>query len=182
METMRRIYNPIQKDFVTFLKTHDETNGEYSLVEVELAPKGGVGLHYHKTYSETFEVLEGELNVQLGNENYVLHKGEIATAEKNVKHRFYNTSNQVSRFRVTLRPASKGFEDALVIGYALARDGKTDAKGFPKDKYSLAYLFNISESYLPGWMSLIQPLLRSRAKKAVELGIDKELRQQYLTK
>lgn len=44
METMRRIYNPIQKDFVTFLKTHDETNGEYSLVEVELAPIRWSGL------------------------------------------------------------------------------------------------------------------------------------------
>ena len=45
----RKIYNPIQKDTVTFLKTSEDTKGEYTLVEVELADDGGVGLHYHKT-------------------------------------------------------------------------------------------------------------------------------------
>lgn len=30
----RKIYNPIQKDYVTFLKTNEETDGEYTLVEV----------------------------------------------------------------------------------------------------------------------------------------------------
>lgn len=47
----RKIYNPIQQDCVTFLKTSAETDGEYTLVEVELADGGGGGLHYHKTYS-----------------------------------------------------------------------------------------------------------------------------------
>lgn len=57
----RKIFNPIQKDRVTFLKTAGETNGERTLVEVELANGGGVGLRYHKTYSEKFECVEGEL-------------------------------------------------------------------------------------------------------------------------
>lgn len=54
----RKIYNPIQKDQVIFLKTHADTNGECTLVEVELADCGGVGLHYHKTYSEKFDCVE----------------------------------------------------------------------------------------------------------------------------
>ena len=41
--TERKIYNPIQKDYVTFLKTAGDTNGECTLVEVELADGGGVG-------------------------------------------------------------------------------------------------------------------------------------------
>ncbi|HGJ64685.1 TPA: hypothetical protein ENS27_04765, partial [bacterium] len=61
----RTIYNPLQKDAVTFLKTSSETNGTYTLVEVELADKGGVGLHYHKTYAETFTCLEGEVQIQV---------------------------------------------------------------------------------------------------------------------
>ena len=44
----RKIYNPIQQDQVIFLKTHADTAGEYTLVEVELADGGGVGLHYQK--------------------------------------------------------------------------------------------------------------------------------------
>jgi quercetin dioxygenase-like cupin family protein len=69
----RIIYNPIQKDQVTFLKTSGDTNGAYTLVEVELADGGGVGLHYHKTYSETFDCIEGELQVQLGKKTYSLN-------------------------------------------------------------------------------------------------------------
>ena len=176
----RRIYNPIQKDYVTFLKTSDETNGAYTLVEVVLAPRGGVGLHYHKTYSERFDCLEGELKVQLGKTTYTLHQGTSATAEPNVNHRFFNTSDKVCTFRVELRPASKGFERSLQIGYGLARDGKTKKNGFPKDKYALAWLFDISESNLPGWMSLFEGILRKQAKTAVKRGLDKQLLEKYV--
>lgn len=63
---MEKIYNPIQKDHVTFLKTHTDTNDECTLVEVETADGGGVGLHYHKTYSEKNLIAEGKVQVQLG--------------------------------------------------------------------------------------------------------------------
>jgi len=43
----RAIYNPVQQDTAFFIKTVQETNGAYSLIEVEVAPCGGVGLHYH---------------------------------------------------------------------------------------------------------------------------------------
>jgi quercetin dioxygenase-like cupin family protein len=181
MEKPRRIYNPVQRDHVTFLKTAEETNGESTLVEVELAPKGGVGLHFHKTYSEKFDCLEGELNVQAGKTTYTLLKGQSVTAHPNINHRFFNTSGEVSRFRVELRPASRGFEQSLQIGYGLARDGQTDSRGFPKNRLALAWLFEISESNLPGWMSLLEFILRRQAKKAKSLGIDRELIQKYVT-
>ena len=37
----RRIYNPIQKDYATFLKTSEETGGERTVIEIEVAPGGG---------------------------------------------------------------------------------------------------------------------------------------------
>ena len=176
----RRIYNPIQKDTVTFLKTAADTNGECTLVEVELADGGGVGLHYHKTYSEKFECLEGEVQVQLGKMVHILKPGESATADPDINHLFRNRSSRCCRFRVELRPASRGFEQSLQIGYGLARDGECKANGFPKDKLALAWLFDISESNLPGWMSLFEFILRARAKKARKKGIDKALTEQYV--
>lgn len=176
----RKIYNPIQKDTVTFLKTAADTNGEYTLVEVELADGGGVGLHYHKTYSESFESLEGELQVRLGKRIYILQPGQSATAEPKVNHLFRNRSGKPCRFRVKLKPASRGFEQSLQIGYGLARDGKCKPNGFPKDKLALAWLFEISESNLPGWMSLFEFILRRQAKKAKKKGIDKKLTEAYV--
>src|SRR5450631_3668180 len=101
----RKIYNPIQKDQVTFLKKHADTNGECTLVEVELANGGGVGLHYHKTYSEKFDCLEGEVQVQLGKTLHKLKSGESATAQQNINHLFRNRSGKSCKFRVELRPA-----------------------------------------------------------------------------
>ncbi len=176
----RKIFNPIQKDYVTFLKTSDETNGEYTLVEVELADGGGVGLHYHKTYREKFECLSGEVQVQLGKTIHTLKPGQSATAEPNVNHLFRNRSGAACKFKVELRPASKGFEQSLQIGYGLASDGLCDRKGFPKDRLALAWLFEISESNLPGWMSFLEFILRKQAKKARAKGIDKALLKKYV--
>jgi quercetin dioxygenase-like cupin family protein len=180
MENERRIYNPVQKDTVTFLKTAADTNGEFTLVEVELAAGGGVGIHYHKTYSEKFDCLEGELGVQLGKEIHRLNPNQSATAHPNINHRFFNSSKKLCRFRVELRPASAGFEKSLQIGYGLARDGQTNSKGFPKNRLALAWLFEISESNLPGWMSIFEFILRRQAQKAKKVGLDAELTKKYV--
>ena len=109
MENNRRIYNPIQKDYVTFIKTSDDTKGEYTLVEVELADGGGVGLHYHKTYSEKFICSEGELQVRLDKSIVTLQPKESAIAHPNVNYFFRNRSGKTTKFMVELRPASRGF-------------------------------------------------------------------------
>lgn len=180
MEHSRKIYNPIQKDYVTFLKTADETNGEYTLVEVELHDGGGVGLHYHKTYSEKFECIEGVVQIKLGKEIHTLQPGQSETAPPNVNHLFRNRSGKTCKFRVELRPASRGFEQSLQIGYGLANDGLCRSNGFPKDKLALAWLFDISESNLPGWMSIFEFILRRDARKARKKNIDKELTEKYV--
>lgn len=176
----RKIYNPIQKDQVKFLKTHADTNGECTLVEVELADGGGVGLHYHKTYSEKFDCLEGEVQVQLGKRLFKLQPGQSATAEPNVNHLFRNRSGKPCKFLVELKPASRGFEQSLQIGYGLANNGLCKPNGFPKNKLALAWLFDISESNLPGWMSFFEFILRAQAKKARKKGIDKQLTEKYV--
>jgi quercetin dioxygenase-like cupin family protein len=176
----RSIYNPIQKDKVTFLETSADSGGACTLVEVELADGGGVGLHYHKTYSESFECIEGEVQVRLDKTVHTLRAGGSAKADPNVNHFFRNRSGKPCRFRVKLTPASRGFEQSLQVGYGLARDGQCKPNGFPKDKLALAWLFEISESNLPGWMSIFEFILRRQARKAREKGIDKTLLEKYV--
>lgn len=176
----RKIYNPIQKDTVTFLKTSEDTSGEYTLVEVELADGGGVGLHYHKTYAEAFECIEGEVQIKLNKTIHSLQAGQSATAHPNINHFFRNRSGKSCKFKVELRPASRGFEQSLQIGYGLANDGLCKPNGFPKDKLALAWLFDISESNLPGWMSVFEFILRKQARKARQKGIDKLLLEKYV--
>jgi quercetin dioxygenase-like cupin family protein len=178
--THRKIYNPVQKDYVTFLKTASDTDGECTLVEVELAPGGGVGIHFHKTYSERFDCIEGTLSVQLGSKIKKLKPGDTATAMPTINHRFFNKGDKVCRFRVELQPASRGFEESLQVAYGLARDGKTNRKGLPSSTLALAWLFDISESNLPGWRSIFEFILRYQAKRARKKGVDQMLREKYV--
>jgi quercetin dioxygenase-like cupin family protein len=178
--TERTIYNPIMKDRVTFLKTAADTHGAYTLVEVELAPGGGIELHYHKLISETFICQSGELSVQVNQKTHRLQPKQTVTAAPGTSHRFFNQSHESCRFQCRIVPASVGVERSLQIGYGLARDGQTNAKGMPKSLLTMAWLFAISETSLPGRMSMFEPLLRWQARRAVKKGLDKRLIAQYV--
>jgi mannose-6-phosphate isomerase-like protein (cupin superfamily) len=118
----RVIENPIIKDRVTFVKTTEETNGEYLLFKLEIAPQGGNVMHYHTTFTEKFEVVEGQLNVMLNGEHRVLEAGQSALVPMMAHHRFFSTSDKPVTAIVEIRPARQ-FEKSLRIAYGLARDG-----------------------------------------------------------
>ena len=176
---VRRIYNPIQKDYATFLETSEETGGERTLIEVEVAPGGGTTPHYHLTYAEHFEVLEGELQVMVGGKTRTLTAGEKAVAPKNTLHNFHNATDEPTTFLVELRPGSSGFEKALRVAYGLASDGLSNSKGLPKNLYHTALLFEWGEGRLPGVFALLEPLFGLLARRARRKGIDRELELRY---
>lgn len=176
----RRYYNPVQKDYATFLKTSEETGGEETLLEIEVAPGGGTPPHYHKTYAEHFEILEGALEVRVGNEKRILRPGEKAVAPANTLHNFHNPTNTPTTFLVELRPGVPGFEKAVKAGYGLARDGRDRrVEGTLKNLYHLAVLLEWSEIRLPGVYTVAEPLFRLLAKRARRKGIDRELEARY---
>jgi quercetin dioxygenase-like cupin family protein len=176
----KRVYeNPLIKDKVTFLKTSRETNGAYTLVEVELAVGGGNGLHAHNSFSEEFIPLQGSLGVDVEKEKITIDPGQTAIAPIGSWHRFYNPGNTVIRFQVKLIPGSEGFENGLKIAYGLAGDGKTNKKGVPKSFTHIAVLTTLTDTILPGFLSLIQPILNRKGRKAMNNGIVKELINKY---
>src|SRR5215210_3077301 len=171
----RRYYNPDQKDYATFLQTSEETGGERTLIEIEVAPVGGPPPHYHKTYDERFEVLEGTLEVLLGKEKHTLHPGQKAVAPKNTLHRFKNPTDEPTTFLVEMRPGRPGVEKALMAGYGLASDGR-DPTYHP---YQLAIILEWSEIRMGGAMGLLDPVFRLLARRARRKGVDKELEAEY---
>jgi quercetin dioxygenase-like cupin family protein len=175
----RKIYNPVQKDYATFLKTSRETNGEYTLIEIEVAPGGKTTPHYHKTYAEHFEVLQGTLEVMADGETRTLRPGEEAVAPINTLHNFHNPTSEPTTFLVELRPGSEGFEKALKAGYGLARDGLVRADGTPRSFSQLAVLLEWSEIRIPGLFTVIEPLFRILVRRAKRKGVDRELEERY---
>jgi quercetin dioxygenase-like cupin family protein len=175
----RRIYNPIQRDHATFLETSDESGGRRTLVEIEVAPGGGTPPHYHLTYAEHFEVLEGSLEVTVGEETRTLTGGEKAIVPANTLHNFRNATDGPATFLVEFRPGHGGFEKALMVAYGLAADGLANPGGMPKNLYHTALLFEWGEGRMPGLFTLIGPLMRLLARRARRKGIDRELEARY---
>jgi quercetin dioxygenase-like cupin family protein len=171
----RRYYNSGQKDYATFLKASEETGGELTLIAIEVAPGGGPPPHYHKTYDEHFEVLEGTLEVLLGNEKHTLRPGQRAVAPKNTRHCFENLTGTPTTSLVEMRPGQPGFEKAVKAGYGLAADGRNPLY----HAYQLAVLLEWSEIRMTGVLGLLDPLLGLLAKRARQKCVDKELEAEY---
>lgn len=157
---MDKIVNPIIEEEIIFLTTAKQSNGEKTVMEVKIGPNGGVPLHYHKRFSETFYVIEGELSIQVGKDIMKLNPEDKVTASKNINHRFYNTSGKPVRFTVELSPASEGFENVLRIGCGLAQDGKAGADGLPKSFLHKAILINMGEGSFVGLFTILEKVLK----------------------
>jgi quercetin dioxygenase-like cupin family protein len=63
---------------------------ELSLLEITFDPGSGVDPHFHKAHSDSFYVLEGELEFHLGDEVFTATPGSYVLAPPNVVHHFRN--------------------------------------------------------------------------------------------
>jgi mannose-6-phosphate isomerase-like protein (cupin superfamily) len=83
-----------------------QTGGEFSLIEATMFPGGDGGLHMHTREDETLHMLEGELHVTVGDENFVLKAGESYFGPRNVPHRLRNLGAVPARAMLINTPAS----------------------------------------------------------------------------
>ena len=95
----RSYFNPVINDTATFIETSAETGGKYSLLEIELYKSDGPPVHYHNSFSEKFEVVEGTLFLQTGKKKITLKKGESTVVPKGMPHKFYNPTNDLVKFK-----------------------------------------------------------------------------------
>jgi quercetin dioxygenase-like cupin family protein len=125
------ITNPVTGEQLLFHRTASDTDGEYVLVETTVRPGGFVAAgHVHPTQSERFEVLSGTLGLKVGRRTLIANRGDVVTVDPGTAHRFWNAGDRDVRFMCEVRPALT-FEALLETMFALARDGKTNAKGMP---------------------------------------------------
>lgn len=89
-------------------KTPAETHGQALEMEWELLPKAdGPPVHIHPLATETYMVLEGQLEVSIDGQWKTLQQGEELTVNKGVPHTFRNPTHAVSRIYNTHSPGMK---------------------------------------------------------------------------
>jgi quercetin dioxygenase-like cupin family protein len=154
--------------------TNQESVIEFSIIANEKTP-----WHYHTLFSETFDVLEGTLEVGLNDQVHQLKTGNTVTIKPNEKHYFHNVSNDECLIRVTVSPGNKSFENALLISKGLAKDGLASAAGTPKKLADLALFVHLNNSKMVGLQKIAAPLFNHLAKSAIKKGRLKELELKY---
>ena len=70
---------------------------ELSLLEFEVEPGGGTEPHLHRGHSDSFYVLEGELEFRIGDEVVSATAGSYVLAPPGVVHSFRNVSAERAR-------------------------------------------------------------------------------------
>ncbi len=96
---------------ITYKATAEETGGAYSLLEVVLTGDGPPQ-HIHKAEEEAFYVLEGEVNIKIGEQTIRGTIGTFVLIPRGTVHTFWNAGPTPAKLLVIFSPP--GFEQAFV--------------------------------------------------------------------
>ena len=91
--------------YTTFLATTAETDGDYFVTEALVPPDGGPPPHIHHNQVETFYIVEGHVEVLLGDQVYEAKAGDFVHVSKGTPHRFINRSQTPAKMIITFVPA-----------------------------------------------------------------------------
>lgn len=169
----------VQGTALTWVRTGQETDGQYSLLYAEYEPGITVFPHYHTLYSETVHMLEGTLTGRIGGRDVRVEAGEEALVPPNTVHQWLSAGETTLRFLMEVRPAHPGFEKWLVALQNMASDGQTHPDGRPKNLAWGALILVESDIHPAGRARLMAPLLQLLARQARRKGIDRQLEERY---
>src|SRR5260370_41781324 len=108
MRSGESIRNKRTGETLTMLVSEEETGGARQLYQVLVPPKRrGPPLHYHIAFIETFTVIEGVLDMYLGQErkHVVLKPRESVSVQIGQLHTFGNEQDEPAVITVETKPA-----------------------------------------------------------------------------
>jgi quercetin dioxygenase-like cupin family protein len=155
------------------------SEGNDSVLELNILPGESTPWHHHQLFSETFEVLKGELTVGQGDQTLTLQEGQTATIQPGQKHFFNNTSGHESLVKVTVSPGNRDFEESLLIYKGLAKDGLASESGTPKKLLDLALFIRLNDSHMIGLQKVAEPFFSFLATRAMKQGRLSYLKDHY---
>jgi quercetin dioxygenase-like cupin family protein len=121
-----------------FRKTAEQTSGELLQVDWIGEPGWTTGPdHVHPRQEERFEVLSGRLGLRVGGVERVHSAGDVVVAPAGAPHAAWNAGDGEVHVLVDFRPALRT-EIAFETLAGLARDGKTNRAGAPRNPLLLA--------------------------------------------
>lgn len=180
MPEPKTYYNPINGEYTRILESSEDTNGAFSLLEVNLMPGGGNPVHYHTRFTENFFAVKGRLGLRYDKDIVYLEPGQSRLVPIGVEHRFFNDTDEPIIFRIILRSGQPGFENFIKGLFGLVNDGKTTKNMVPKNPYYAVILLKWGDTHLKNaFFYLFTPFALIAYYLAVKLGREKKLLDKY---
>ena len=125
--------------FLHKVKSKD-TGGVFSVIEIVTPPGKGIAVHVHEKEDELVHLLEGEIEVTLGDQQMTAVSGVMALLPRGIPHGFTNTGTVPSRLLVTVLPGP--FDNYFVELGELYKNGEPteEALNALSEKYRIKYL------------------------------------------
>ncbi|MGY6650105.1 cupin domain-containing protein [Wenyingzhuangia sp. IMCC45574] len=170
--------NSIIKDRIEILNNSNQK----LIFRTFLEPNGGQNqLHYHSKISETFRIIQGELNIVINNHEKKMIAGDEYSIPPYTNHMFFNKSNKEVIFDVEILNCPKMI-NALQIMYGLVNDRKTNRQGLPKNIFHTAIGLKMMDAFSPKVPHYIQKAgISIFAFFGKIIGIEKMLLKKYCT-
>ena len=96
-------------DLQTFKLTGKDTNGLFTLIEEENEPGTGIPPHVHENEDEVFKVVEGEMELTVGEKTTILKAGDLAFGPRGIPHSWKIIGDSKAKVILSVFPA--GIED-----------------------------------------------------------------------
>jgi quercetin dioxygenase-like cupin family protein len=139
-------FHPVMGERWEITKSTEDTSGELFESTLWLDPRTpGPPPHVHPSAEESFEVLEGSLDVFKDGGWTTLRSGETVAVPSNVRHSFRNSSDEMARFVIRIRPAGRS-ETFFRHMQALITERKLKQLP-PKDPGSAIYVAMLLREY-----------------------------------
>jgi len=91
-------------ELMTLKASAEHTGGAYSLTDSVVPSGGGPPPHVHHQEHEAFWVLEGELEVQVGESTFRANAGSFVHLPKGIPHAYQNIGTGPARFLTLMVP------------------------------------------------------------------------------
>jgi quercetin dioxygenase-like cupin family protein len=126
--TYRPVATPPERDGektkTKFLATGALTDGHFGLFQYDMVPNaGGPAAHYHKTFSESFYILDGAVRLFDGANWITAVKGDYLYVPPNGIHAFRNESDEPASMLILFAPGAPREKYFLEVA-EIARTGR----------------------------------------------------------
>ena len=133
-------FNPGTGEWIQYLSTGAESNGEVVSYRWRSVPGGSIPEHFHPRQEETFRIESGEAHFTRDGEEVVAGPGETVVIPAGSRHSEWNPGQDEVRGTVELRPAL-GAKELHEMFAGLNNDGMATRSGAPKNPLQLGVTF-----------------------------------------